>query len=92
MGRFRTYSTPRSAVARTGAAASTPFSTARRCTPTATDTTELLGCFEQSDPSRVRLDALRDAAELVAAVTQALLLADILKLPFVPLCQVLPVR
>ena len=43
---------------------------------TATDTTELLGCFEQSDPSRVRLEALRALSELVASTTQALLLAD----------------
>ena len=41
---------------------------------TATDTTELLGCFEQSDPSRVRLDALRTTADMVATVTQHLLL------------------
>ena len=43
---------------------------------TATDTTEILGCFEQSEPSRLRLNALVTTGELVAQATQALLLAS----------------
>ena len=42
---------------------------------TTTDTTELLGCFEQNEPSRVRLAALRATGALVAHTTQALLLS-----------------
>ena len=42
---------------------------------TATDTTELLGCFEQSEPSRLRLAGLRATGALVAEATQALLLS-----------------
>jgi len=42
---------------------------------TTTDTTELLGCFEQNEPSRVRLAALRATGTLVAHTTQALLLS-----------------
>ena len=40
---------------------------------TATDTTELLGCFEQSEPSRLVLSALQTAGSLVAEVTGELL-------------------
>lgn len=42
---------------------------------TATDTTELLGCFEQSELSRLHLVLLQDAAELVECLTLDLLLA-----------------
>ena len=40
---------------------------------TATDTTELLGCFEQSEPSRIVLDALSTAATLVSSTSARLL-------------------
>jgi len=42
---------------------------------TATDTTELLGCFEQSEASRLHLAVLKEADELVAMLTAKLALA-----------------
>ena len=41
---------------------------------TATDTTELLGCFEQNEPSRLQEAALLACRDLADEVTQALLL------------------
>ena len=41
-----------------------------------TDITELIGCFEQADPTRLRFRALRAVGKVVTSVTQRMLLAS----------------